>query len=127
MEIYCVACAGIVDARLTNGAEIYPHRKDLADLPFWICDMCSNYVGCHHKSNNPTQPKGDIPTPEVRKYRTTLHRLIDPLWQSNKIKRKHLYARMSEALGYTYHTASIRDEEGFKAAYEVAKKIRDSL
>lgn len=127
MKIYCTACIGEVDARLTNGVEIYPHRPDLADLPFWICDTCKNYVGCHYQSNKPTQPKGEIATAEVRKYRVQLHRLIDPLWKNKQIKRKHLYARMSKALGYTYHTANIRDKDSYEKAYEAAKNIKDSL
>ena len=127
MKIYCTACVSKVDARLTNGVDIYPHRPDLKDIPIWICDTCKNYVGCHHDSSKPTQPKGDIATAEVRKYRVQLHRLIDPLWKSKQIKRKHLYARMSKALGYTYHTANICDRDSFEQAYKAAKNIRDSL
>ena len=38
MLIYCCGCAQDVTARLTDGSEIYPHRLDLADIPFWVCD-----------------------------------------------------------------------------------------
>ena len=127
MKIYCVACGSKVEVRLTDGSEIYPHRPDLASLPFWKHDVCGNYVGCHHNSDNPTKPKGDIPTPEVRSYRVTLHRLIDPLWQNGYIKRKHLYARMSQGMGFTYHTGNVRDRETFEKAYAVATSIKEGL
>jgi hypothetical protein len=42
--IHCSGCKGPVNARLTDGAEIYPHRQDLHRLPFWRCDSCGNYV-----------------------------------------------------------------------------------
>lgn len=56
MTIFCNECGKDVECRLTNGSEIYPHRGDLKDLPFWIHDVCGNYVGCHHKTDNPTTP-----------------------------------------------------------------------
>jgi hypothetical protein len=53
-DIFCCECREKVNARLTEGEEIYPHREDLKDLPFWICDKCKNFVGCHHKTDNPS-------------------------------------------------------------------------
>jgi hypothetical protein len=105
MKIYCVGCSSIIEARLTTGAEIYPHRQDLSDLPFWKCDTCGNYVGCHHKSHNPTQPLGNIPTPELRLARQKIHRLLDPLWQSGRFQRKQVYEHLSRRFGRQYHTA----------------------
>ena len=58
-SIFCCGCQRKVDARLTNGEEMYPHRYDLANLPFWKCDVCQNFVGCHHKTKNRTKPLGD--------------------------------------------------------------------
>lgn len=127
--IYCVGCSREVEARLTNGGEIYPHRPDLASLPFWKCDKCDNYVGCHHKSSEPTKPKGIIPTKEVRGYRFKLHRLIDPMWQKTnnpKQMRRKLYAMMSTELGYTYHTGDVATKEMFDAAVAAAEKIKES-
>lgn len=62
MKIYCTGCGKDVQARLTDGAERYPHRPDLYELPFWKCDTCGNYVGCHHKTRAPTKPLGCIAT-----------------------------------------------------------------
>lgn len=66
--IFCCGCGVDVQARLTDVAEIYPHRDDLHSLPFWRCDACGNSVGCHHKTQNPTRPLGCIPTNEIKKH-----------------------------------------------------------
>ena len=66
-------------ARLTDGKEVYPHRSDLNSLPFWICDRCRNFVGCHHKTKNPTRPLGCIPNKEMKNARKHIHNLLDPI------------------------------------------------
>ena len=110
--IRCCGCDGEkVEARLTDGSEIYPHRKDLYSLPFWKCDACGNFVGCHHKTKNRTQPLGCIPTPELKNARKHIHKLLDPIWESGKMKRKDIYAKISERVGWKYHTAQIRSVE----------------
>jgi len=43
MKIFCCGCGQDIDARLTDGAEIFPYRKDLYSLPFWKCDACGNF------------------------------------------------------------------------------------
>ena len=126
--IYCCQCQGEVAARLTDGAEIYPHRPDLADLPFWKCPTCGNFVGCHHKTKNRTEPLGNIPTAELKKARQHIHRILDPLWAHDKGRRKSIYAELSRNLGYQYHTASIRTIEEARTVYrmvqEIAKRVR---
>lgn len=108
MKLYCCGCRAEVEPRLTSGQEIYPHRGDLARLPFWKCDTCGNHVGCHHKSADPLKPLGIIPTAELRQVRARIHAVLDPLWQSGKVHRGVLYARLSCRLGYEYHTANLR-------------------
>jgi hypothetical protein len=122
-QIYCVACGHDVDARLTNGKELYPHRPDLFGLPFWRCDVCKNFVGCHHKTKNPTAPLGCIPTPELKNARKHIHALIDPVWQSGKMKRKDLYSAISKVIGWNYHTAKTKSIEEARAAYRAAQDI----
>jgi hypothetical protein len=122
-QIYCVACGYDVDARLTNGKELYPHRPDLFSLPFWRCDLCKNFVGCHHKTKNPTAPLGCIPTPELKNARKHIHALIDPIWQSGKMKRKDLYSAISKVVGWSYHTAKTKSIEEARAAYRAAQAI----
>jgi hypothetical protein len=126
-QIYCCKCEATVTARLTDGAEIYPHRQDLADLPFWKCDDCGNYVGCHHKTSNPTNPLGNIPYPELRNARQYIHLLIDPAWESGRIKRKVLYAKISDAVGWPYHTSKIRSVEEARDVYRKAREIIQKL
>jgi len=122
MIIYCCGCCENVEPRLTDGAEIYPHRKDLKALPFWKCDKCGNYVGCHHKTKNRTQPLGCIPTPEIKKARQHIHALLDPIWKSGKMKRKELYGELTKRLGWSYHTAKIRSVEEAREVYKIARE-----
>ena len=130
-EIYCCACQKMMEARLTNGKEIYPHRPDLADLPFWKCDACGNYVGCHHKTKDRTHPLGNIATPEIRNARQHIHRILDPLWHGKGSKfRQEVYDRLSELVGWKYHTAKIRTIEEARSVYAAVKdfeKARSAL
>ncbi len=122
MLIHCCGCAKKIDAKLTNGSEIYPHRDDLCSLPFWQCGTCGNFVGCHHKTNKPTRPLGCIPTPEIRDARKHIHAKLDPLWQSGKISRNQFYKKLSEILGRKYHTANIRSLEEAREVYKAIDK-----
>lgn len=109
MLIYCCYCNDKIDARLTSGAEIYPHREDLYSLPFYKCDSCNNYVGCHKGKEN--KPLGVIPTPKLRASRSRVHSILDPIWKSGQVSRTQLYKELSEFLGFEYHTASLRTTE----------------
>lgn len=123
--IYCCGCGDKVTARLTSGAEIYPHRPDLSSLPFWKCDACRNFVGCHHKTKNPTNPLGCIPTPEIKAARQHIHRILDPLWKSGGWDRRALYAEIAERLGRkVYHTANIRSVEEAREVYRIVRDLR---
>jgi hypothetical protein len=122
MRIYCCACNRDIEARLTDGAEVYPHRKDLAGLPFWKCDACGNYVGCHHKTKNRTQPLGVIATPEIKKARQHIHAVLDQIWKSGKMKRASLYKRISDEIGGQYHTANIRTIEEARKVYAIVRR-----
>ena len=122
MEIYCCGCQEKVKARLTNGEEIYPHRGDLYSLPFWKCDECGNHVGCHHK-NNSTKPLGCIPTKKLKDARMYIHSILDPIWKSGKLSRKELYHKISQKLGYEYHTAQIKSIQESKEVQKIIKAL----
>lgn len=122
-HIYCCGCGGKVEARLTNGGEVYPYRPDLAGLPFWRCDGCGNWVGCHHKTSNPTRPLGNIPTRELKNARQHIHRILDPLWQSGRFRRTELYAKLTEHMGFEYHTARLRTLDEARKAYRFIKVL----
>jgi hypothetical protein len=113
-EIYCCGCSKDVQARLTDGAEIYPHRPDLFWKNFWICDTCKNSVGCHNETDDPRRPLGIIATREIKAIRQRIHAILDPIWKTGapplrKKYRRKLYAKISEQIGYDYHTAEIKN------------------
>jgi cobyric acid synthase len=115
ISLYCCGCQANITPRLTDGEEIYKHRKDLYSLPFWKCDTCFNFVGCHHQTKDRTKPLGCIPTKEIKKIRSKLHEAFDPLWKNNNISRSGLYKKVGDAIGYEYHAASVQSvEEGEK-------------
>ncbi len=120
-KIWCCGCSDKVGARLTNGGEIYPHRADLSKLTFWKCDICKNFVGCHHKTKNRTQPLGCIPTREIKEARKHIHKILDPLWKSGRHNRNRLYGRISDHVGWEYHTAQIRSIEEARKIYRFIK------
>lgn len=123
-SIYCCGCGRDVLARLTDGKEIYERRADLADRPFWKCDACKNYVGCHHKRRgNTTEPLGNIPTKELRGARQNIHALLDPLWRGTVKKRAKIYRKISESIGYEYHTAEIKTVEDARKIYRIVNEI----
>lgn len=124
-SIFCVACGDHVQAELTTGADIYPHRPDLAELPFWRCAACGNFVGCHHKTRNRITPLGCIPTPELRELRKQIHAVLDPLWESGAHDRRTLYAKISEEVGWNYHTAQTRSVDEANRALAFVNKIRE--
>ena len=126
MKIFCTGCKKNVDARLADGEEIYPHRPDLYNLPFWKCDRCGNFVGCHHKTEDRIKPLGCIPTQELKNARKHIHRILDPLWQKEGMSRKAIYRQLSEELGWKYHTAKLRNIEEARKVYTLVVGIRNN-
>lgn len=125
--ILCTGCQEIVDARLTNGAEMYPNSPKLARTPFWVHDVCGAFVGTHYKTRDHLKPLGSLATKEVKRWRMLIHQMLDPLWQSGKIDRGDAYARISKALGHTYHTGEIYDVEQGEFVYLLVKEMRDEI
>ncbi|WP_417814091.1 zinc-finger-containing protein [Thalassospira alkalitolerans] len=126
--IFCCGCNKETWVRLTDGTEIYPHRSDLAELPFWKCDSCGNHVGCHHKTRNRTRPLGCIPTKEVKNARQHIHRILDPLWKDGLISRGKAYKRVALTIGVEeYHTAEIRSVEEARTVYRAVLQLRQDL
>lgn len=125
--IYCCTCATDVRPRLTDGREIYPHRPDLAELPFWRCVTCRNYVGCHHKTKDRTNPLGVIPNAEMRNARKHIHARLDPIWKEQRMDRRHLYARLTKVLGRQYHTAELRTIDEARMIFAAITAIERGL
>lgn len=121
--MYCCGCQADVLARFTNGAEIHPRRRDLASVPFWRCDSCRNYVGCHRQQKE-ALPLGVIPTPELRHARSKIHEVLDPLWKTGAMRRGQVYAELTTLIGRPYHTAEIRDLEEARRVYRAIVALR---
>ena len=125
MKIYCCNCCKEKDCNMVTGIDIYKHRPDLANLIFYQCPTCKNYVGCHKDSKIPL---GVIPTKEMKKARTIIHSLIDPLWQNGKVKRGRLYGLIARELGIKeYHTGWTRSIEQCRDVYKAVAKVVKAL
>jgi hypothetical protein len=94
----------MVDAELVKGDIIYPHRKDLYELNFYQCPTCNNYVGTHKGTD---KPLGHIVTKEIKQLRIKIHNFLDPIWKNGRMKRKDLYKKISDKLGYMFHVGEI--------------------
>lgn len=75
--VCCTYCGK--PARLVEGPELYPHRRDLAQVKAWRCDPCNAQIGCHDGTET---PKGTFAKPELQAARQRAHRAFDPLWQN---------------------------------------------
>lgn len=124
--IWCCGCQRDVLARLTGGAEIYPHRQDLDDKPFWRCDACGNYVGCHHKRQQRTLPLGTIPTSHVRRLRKQLHDQLDPLWRRKQYGRDELYGLISRRLGYEFHIGEVASVDEVRKVSRILEELKET-
>lgn len=98
MTATCAHCAQ--PCRLTDGREVYPHRRDLAALRFWVCDPCDSRVGCHKPGartdtgeSDGTMPLGTAANADLRNARSHVHRLIDPLWRNAPRKQRRTARR----------------------------------
>lgn len=128
MKVYCCGCKTKVEARETTGAEIYPTFFYLSKKIFLKCDTCGNYVGVHNKRTDEgrLRPLGSIPTPELRKARQEIHAVLDPVWQSQKMSRTEVYAKMSFKLGIReFHTGEIDSMVKANFVLKCAKEIQE--
>ena len=126
-EMYCMGCEKDVIARLTDGSERYPHRKDLANIPFWHCDACGAWVGCHHKTKTPTRPLGILATPEMLEARKAIHNLIDPIWKSGEYERRDIYAYITKKIGWDYHTGELRSMDEARQVWKIAADLNNQF
>lgn len=85
-------------AKKVNGLKIYPHRPDLKDLVFWMCEPCNAYVGTH-KNSSDAKPLGRLANAELRKARNLAHAKFDPLWRSGAFRRSEAYLKLAKFIG----------------------------
>lgn len=92
-------------AELVSGEAIYPKRKDLFSLNFWLCRNCDAYAGCHKGTSICL---GTLAKKETREARKKAHYLFDDLWKLKLISsRKIAYKKLSEYLGITKNECHI--------------------
>lgn len=89
---YCGAASSLV-----SGDYIYPHRPDLAAKQFYFCanQHPAAYVGCHGTGK---KPLGRLADAELRKMKKAAHGAFDPIWKTNRMKRKQAYRWLAEKL-----------------------------
>ncbi len=101
------------EALWCENKEIYGRNYGKSYMVY-LCKPCDAYVGCH---NNTTKPLGTMANRELRAWRMKVHAEIDPLWKEGYYTHEQLYRKISEKLGYTYHTG--------EADIETCKKIME--
>jgi hypothetical protein len=121
MSIYCTGCKKDVFPELITGKEIYfKASKDYSKRWFYRCLFCKAYCGCHGGGR---PPLGALATKEMRNARQEIHKILDPMWMGKKTSRSKIYKKLSDSLGYTYHTAEIKTIEDARIIYRVIKNM----
>lgn len=90
--------------QLVSGQRVYPERSDLHHKPFYYCEPCQAWVGCHPGT---TKPLGSAANYQLRKARQSAHAAFDPLWrlmtgfsrQGSQSARKAAYRWLANSLG----------------------------
>lgn len=120
-EIYCCGCQRKILATLVSGKTVYPSRADLKNKKFWQCD-CGLFVGTHDNSKL-FAPLGVIATPEIKKERQNIHLILDRIWKEGFLSKRVIYEKISNKLGYPYHTGYIRSLDEAVRVYKIINKI----
>lgn len=107
MSVICPYCSR--PAELVTGADVYPHRHDLAGLKFYRCEPCDAHVGCHQPGtrswvggtkviNTGTEPLGRLADAELRAAKKKAHDAFGPVWHG-KLHRRDAYIWLAIMLG----------------------------
>lgn len=112
VKVFCPFCGK--EAELVEYSAIY--RKNYGYSYYYLCKDCHAYVAC---DNYTRRPLGTMANPELRELRQRVHAVIDPIWRSRKLSRQVVYTKLSDMLGYEYHTA--------EADIPTCKKILESF
>jgi hypothetical protein len=120
--IYCIECKSEKQCSMISGDVAYPHRKDLKVKNFWQCPSCLNFVGTHNKGMS-TKPLGCIPNKEMKTARMHIHSILDPIWKKKYMSRSDVYKKVSEQLGYKYHTAEIKCINEARKIYSIVREL----
>ena len=125
MIIKCNYCKK--NAVLVTGDVIYPNRKDLYNLNFWLCTSCNAYVGCRKGS---TKPLGSLADATLRIARANTHKVFDPVWKNNKsVSRTQAYAWLAKCLNLTTNECHIAlfNEELCEKTIKLCKNLNKEI
>lgn len=90
-------------AEMVTGDVIYRGRPDLWDKNFWNCTPCGAYVGTHEKNERHgftgVEPLGRLANADLRRAKSAVHRVFDPIWNNGAMKRAEAYRWLADALG----------------------------
>lgn len=87
---YCGAAA-----ELKTGADVYPHRPELAQKNIWVCFPCDARVGCHDGTE---RPMGVLANPELRMARREAHEKFDKVWKQGHVTRTVAYQMLAKQM-----------------------------
>lgn len=120
---YCTAPAECV-----TGAQVYPHRPDLAGKTFWRCAPCDARVGCHPGTRTPL---GGLANAVTRDARSRAHAAFDALWNGETavMGRRRAYAMLALELGLEPVKTHIGhfDEATCERVIEASARIRERV
>jgi len=85
----------------------------------YFCKPCGAYVGTHKNSKTPL---GTLANEELRKWRKTAHKKLDPIWKSGRLHRDSVYAFLNMTLGYEVHIGQ-SDIDQCKKIIDVLDKL----
>ena len=105
---------------MVTGREVYPHRPDLFDKPFWACLPCGAWAGCHPRTE---KRMGRLANAETRRLKMAAHAAFDPLWKSGRMSRTKAYAWLREKLGLSERDCHIgwMSDEDLRRVVEVCR------
>ena len=119
--VSCDYCG--LPAERCTGADIYPHRPDLAEKRFFRCVPCGAYVGCHQNNG---QAFGRLANAELRAAKMRAHAAFDPLWKSGRfLSRRSAYAWLASAMGIPKDDCHIGmfDLDGCAKVADICKEL----
>lgn len=98
----CPYCGAL--ATKATGADLYPHRPELAGKRFMRCVPCDAMVGCHDTSG---KPLGTLANAPLRRARQQAHAAFDPIWRRRQLPRQKAYEWLARKLGLRRHECHI--------------------
>lgn len=119
MNPICPYCQN--ESKGVGGNVIYPNRHDLKNKWFYQCMPCEAYVGCHP---NTKAPLGRLANAELRRWKSTAHKVFDQIWKSGEMTRKEAYQFLAKQMQLTPETCHIGmfNINQCKAVYAICKQ-----